>query len=30
MIRYAWMDIGEANLVNETGLPALPFSEKIK
>jgi sialate O-acetylesterase len=30
VIRYAWLDIEEANLVNETMLPALPFSEKIK
>jgi len=30
MIRYAWINIGEANLVNVTQLPALPFSEEIK
>ncbi|MDQ3683786.1 MAG: sialate O-acetylesterase [Bacteroidota bacterium] len=30
IIRYAWINIGEANLVNDAGLPALPFSEKIK
>jgi sialate O-acetylesterase len=30
MIRYAWINIGQANLVNVTQLPALPFSEEIK
>ncbi|MFN2438385.1 MAG: sialate O-acetylesterase [Chitinophagaceae bacterium] len=30
IIRYAWLQIGDANLVNNTGLPALPFSEEIK
>ncbi len=29
MIRYAWLLIEEANLVNDAGLPAFPFSEKI-
>ncbi len=27
MIRYAWLLIDEANLVNDAGLPAFPFSK---
>lgn len=30
MLRYAWVKIAEANLINKSGLPALPFAEKIK
>lgn len=29
MVRYAWLAIGDANLVNKTGLPAYPFQQKI-
>jgi sialate O-acetylesterase len=29
VVRYAWLDAGEANLVNKTGLPAFPFEKKI-
>lgn len=28
-VRYAWLKIGEANLVNEQGLPAAPFFRNI-
>ena len=29
-IRYAWVNIAEANLLNNEGLPAFPFSNEIK
>ncbi len=29
MVRYAWLQIGEANLVNKQGLPTAPFSKFI-
>lgn len=29
VIRYAWLDIGEANIVNKEGLPAPPFQKKL-
>jgi sialate O-acetylesterase len=29
MVRYAWVEAGNANLVNETGLPAYPFQQQV-
>ena len=29
MVRYAWLEAGEANLINKTDLPAFPFAKKI-
>ncbi|MEO5947214.1 MAG: sialate O-acetylesterase [Chitinophagaceae bacterium] len=29
-VRYAWMLVGEANLADKDGLPAFPFTKKIK
>lgn len=29
MVRYAWIEAGQANLINKTGLPAFPFEKEI-
>jgi len=29
IVRYAWLEAGNANLVNKTGLPAYPFQQKF-
>jgi sialate O-acetylesterase len=29
MVRYAWLEAGEANLINESKLPAYPFERRV-
>ena len=29
MVRYAWVEIADANLENKAGLPAYPFQQKV-
>jgi sialate O-acetylesterase len=30
LVRYAWLAVDEANLINRSGLPAFPFQQKVE
>jgi sialate O-acetylesterase len=30
IVRYAWLEVGDANLENRSGLPAFPFQKKVE